>query len=144
MFYLHIAATWVIISFGPCIATPWECLAITSCPLAGILWASATEKRELLLSKMRQVVLLEMKVYIESDSPPSTSTTCKKGKTKWKVETNKKTNVKLKNKNRLNEKMQWNYIFILNYIFNDSFTKVHGEVQDITKGFVEISTHTIP
>jgi len=40
---------------------------------------------------MREVVLLflEMRVYIERDSPPSTSTTCKEGKTteqeKWKL-----------------------------------------------------------
>ena len=33
---------------------------------------------------MSQVVLLEMRVYIERESPPSTSTTCKKEKNeKW-------------------------------------------------------------
>jgi len=40
--------------------------------------ASVAEKRELLALKLRQVVLLEMRVHIERESPPSASTTCKR------------------------------------------------------------------
>ena len=77
---------------------------------------------------MSQVVLLKLRVYIERESPPSTSTTCKKEK-KREMGTKSKTNVHLNDKPH--GQIKWENEVNLN-VYRELYVYLHNSVTNIS------------